>query len=293
MLIVQLDNFYEASPKALLEQPLKHRTGSQGFIESLGENLPLQAQNFESIKQRFANIQTQWNPSRASALNRLQALNVGDYGKTRNYLDGGITQLSAFIESGLISESEIIESLQDSLETDWPNAYRFVQQLSWREFFQQKWRCDFMAPLQAQQAYKTGWHDEDYQQQLPAFIEQADTDSVLINQLISELQTTGFLHNHGRLYLASYIVHWCRVHWKTGADWMIEWLVDGNLASNHFSWQWVASTNSPKPYIFNLENAQRFCGDRYDTSEASNPSLVASYETLYQRLFPNVVGSPK
>ena len=285
MLIVQLDNSYEASPQALLKQPLKQRMGREAFVEIFGD--------ITDMEKRFQTIAEQFSPSRASAIKRLHALDVEDYGKTRNHIDGGITKLSAFIESGLLSETEIVEYLRKQLDDQWPKAYRFVQQLSWREFFQQKWRRDFMAPWQPQQVYKTGWHDEDYQQQIPGFIEQANTDSVLINQLIVELKTTGFLHNHGRLYLASYIVHWCRVHWKTGAQWMLHYLIDGNIASNHFSWQWVASTNSPKPYIFNLENAQRFCGNRYDTTESSNDSLAASYEELYQRLFPNFAGDSR
>ncbi|WP_321277077.1 FAD-binding domain-containing protein [Thiomicrorhabdus indica] len=304
MFIVQLDNSTEPTPQALLQQPIQQSFACQGFLEvtqsgddfsdSRHDKQTLPAgKELVSIEKRFATMALQLAPSRRSAIERLQALDVKAYANTRNHLDGAITKLSAFIENGLISEQEIIGFLQDRLGQSWSTAYRFVQQLSWREFFQQKWHRDYMSPMLSQQAYKTGWQEEDYQRQMPSFITQAETDSAFINQLIQELQSTGFLHNHGRLYLASYIVHWCQVHWKTGAQWMLQYLVDGNLASNHFSWQWVASTNSPKPYIFNLENAQRFCGERYDTSVASNPSLAASYEELHERLFPNLESNQK
>jgi deoxyribodipyrimidine photolyase len=35
-------------------------------------------------------------------------------------------------------------------------------------------------------------------------------------------------------------------------------LLDGDPASNNLSWQWVASTFSGKPYLFNRENLERY-----------------------------------
>ena len=31
---------------------------------------------------------------------------------------------------------------------------------------------------------------------------------------------TGYLHNHARMWLASYVVHIRKVHWRTAADWL-------------------------------------------------------------------------
>lgn len=61
-----------------------------------------------------------------------------------------------------------------------------------------------------------------------------------------------------RLWLASYQMHVRKVHWRTGADWMWAHLLDGDLASNHLSWQWVTGTASARPYLFNAENVTRF-----------------------------------
>ncbi|MGC8035725.1 FAD-binding domain-containing protein, partial [Salmonella enterica] len=64
--------------------------------------------------------------------------------------------------------------------------------------------------------------------------------------------------NHARMWLASYVVHLRKVHWRAGADWMVGHLLDGDLASNHLSWQWVAGTGSHKPYLFNAENVAKY-----------------------------------
>ncbi|MDG4869753.1 FAD-binding domain-containing protein, partial [Guyparkeria sp. 1SP6A2] len=41
-------------------------------------------------------------------------------------------------------------------------------------------------------------------------------------------------------------------------DWLYGHLLDGDLASNHLSWQWVAGTGSGKPYLFNADNVARY-----------------------------------
>jgi deoxyribodipyrimidine photo-lyase len=54
-------------------------------------------------------------------------------------------------------------------------------------------------------------------------------------------------------------------------------LLDGDLASNHLSWQWVAGTASSKPYLFNADNVARFA-----PSDWHSPGTVIdqSYEAL-------------
>mgnify|MGYP002630685828 CR=1 FL=1 len=112
-----------------------------------------------------------------------------------------------------------------------------------------------------------------------------------LDAFIRELTHTGYVHNHARMYLASYVVHFRRIKWQVGAKWFLQHLLDGDLASNNLSWQWVASTFSHKPYIFNLENVDKYFGRLVDTSALSNQPLHASYETLQEHLFPNMIRS--
>jgi deoxyribodipyrimidine photo-lyase len=75
---------------------------------------------------------------------------------------------------------------------------------------------------------------------------------------VRTLYETGYLHNHARMWLASYVVHVRKVDWRIAADWLYGHLLDGDLASNHLSWQWVAGTGSKKPYLFNAANVARY-----------------------------------
>jgi deoxyribodipyrimidine photo-lyase len=54
----------------------------------------------------------------------------------------------------------------------------------------------------------------------------------VIDEAVCTLYATGTLHHHARLWLANYVVHLRRVHWRAGADWLVVYLLDGDLASN-------------------------------------------------------------
>ena len=123
---------------------------------------------------------------------------------------------------------------------------------------------------------------------LPEDILEGDTGVACIDGFISELLKTGYVHNHARMYIASYIVHFRGIKWQVGARWFLSHLLDGDIASNNFSWQWIASTFSNKPYIFNLENVHKYFNGIVNTTPSKNSVLNASYQTLQKRLFPNL-----
>lgn len=222
----------------------------------------------------------------AEAQRQLKKVNFEHYGKTRNYLDGAVSMLSPYIEHGLIDPTEILKYI-DTV-SDREVAYVFLKQLSWRDFYAKRYRQNPESIWKDLDHYKTGFAASDYQKEMPQDILDANTNVAVINQFIKELQENGYLHNHARLYLSSYIVHWRRVKWQTGARWMLQYLLDGNLASNNYSWQWVASTGSHKPYIFNLDNIKKFAYDAYNTNPEDNKAIAATYPELMIKLFPKL-----
>ena len=53
------------------------------------------------------------------------------------------------------------------------------------------------------------------------------------------------MHNHARMWLASVACHLAGADWRAGAAWFQHHLLDGDLASNALSWQWVAGAAGP------------------------------------------------
>ena len=223
---------------------------------------------------------------RAPAEQRLQQLNPAKYGASRNHLEGAVTGLSPYIRHGVIQAVDVRDYALDVAAPK--DAEKFIQQLAWREYWQRLYR-EFPDNIWHDvEAYKTGFSAQDYADDLPEDIAEGRTGVACIDHFIVQLLTTGYIHNHARLYLAGYICHWRRVKWQAGARWFLTHLLDGDPASNNLSWQWAASTFSHKPYYFNLENVDKFSGDDVDTRDVTNQPLVGTYEALYERLFPNL-----
>ena len=207
------------------------------------------------------------------------------YCRTRNFLDGAVTNLSAYIRHGILTLNEVRNYAISQID-DPKKIEKFIQELAWREFWQRLYYTTPEIIWQDIEAYKTGFQASDYSNEMPNDIKEAKTKNAAINSFIYTLTDTGYLHNHARMYLASYIVHFRRIKWQIGAKWMHHYLIDGDLASNNLSWQWIASTFSNKPYIFNLDNVKKYADDSIDVSEKNNPELAFNYETLNIKLFP-------
>jgi len=193
-------------------------------------------------------------PTRQAALARLSAVRPGDYARSRNAIEGAVTGLSPYITHGILSLPEVLAGVTAKHSLD--VQHKFVFELGWREYFRHVWAFrgeEIFESLREGLMPQTG-----YSALLPTDIRQAATGVPVIDMAVRTLYATGYLHNHARMWLASYIVHVRKVHWRVAADWLYGHLLDGDLASNHLSWQWVAGTGSSKPYLFNADNVARY-----------------------------------
>lgn len=214
-----------------------------------------------------------FEPTQAAAQARIAALRPGAYARTRNALDGAVSHLSPYITHGFVSLTDVLAGVAQRHALD--VQHKFVYELGWRAYFRHVWQHRGDGILQSLHAGPLP--DATYAKALPADIRQARTGVPVIDQAVRTLYATGTLHNHARMWLASYVVHLRKVHWRAGADWLYAHLLDGDLASNHLSWQWVAGTGSSKPYLFNADNVERYAPAAW---HSRGTVIDASYEAL-------------
>jgi deoxyribodipyrimidine photo-lyase len=212
-------------------------------------------------------------PTLEAALARLNTVRPQAYAQTRNHLQGAVSGLSPYITHGMLSLATVLASVLR--KHDLPVQDKFVFELGWRAFWQHVW-------LHRGAGIFESLHDGPlpqgaYARALPEDIRHACTGLPVVDEAVRTLYQTGTLHNHARMWLASYLVHIRKVHWRVGADWLYGHLLDGDLASNHLSWQWVAGTGSTKPYVFNAHNVAR-----YAPAPWHSPGTVI--DTSYERL---------
>jgi len=218
---------------------------------------------------------------RQQALIKLANIDVIHYGKTRNFLNGHVTQLSPYLRHGCITLVEAVEFVQQNFGK---NAEKLLYEFAWREYWRTVWYFFGLKIFQAMQTPKVALSNLP----MPEDVLAGNTNLPCIDHFIHKLADTGYLHNHARMWLAAYLIHWRKTDWLAAATWMHDQLQDGDYASNHLSWQWVASTFSSKPYFFNQENLAKYShGQLCQGCKAICP-FNASYEQLETKLFKAV-----
>ena len=214
-----------------------------------------------------------FEPTLQAAHARLAAVNPTAYARTRNALDGAVTRLSPYLTHGLLSLRQVYTAVHAHHALD--AQHKFVFELGWRAYWRHVWA--HLGDGIHQSIHAGLLPDDAYQTLMPADVLEARTGLPAIDLAVRELYETGYVHNHARMWLASYLVHLRKVHWHTGAQWMLGHLLDGDVASNHLSWQWAAGTGSGKPYLFNADNVVK-----YAPAHWHSPGTVVdtSYEEL-------------
>lgn len=217
---------------------------------------------------------------RAAAEQAMQAIDPAIYGRTRNHVHGKVTRLSMYLRHGCLTLEQV---RRYALSVAKPSqAYKLIFELAWRDFWRRLWyqlgESALHHPIESAKV-PLGTHG------LPQDIQQGQTGLACMDAFVAELKATGYVHNHARMWFAAYCVHTRKVDWHAAADWYWCHLLDGDLASNHLSWQWVASTFSHKAYFFNRENLERYTDGEYCQRCQAVCPFDASYETLAQRWF--------
>lgn len=226
---------------------------------------------------------------RRAAETQLRQLDPTRYEKTRNYLDGAVSRLAPYLRHGVLSLAEVRDFVLARIGRG-KNNNKFINELGWRDYYQRFYAQRGAAIWQDLEAYKTGFQRKHYAADLPSDIEQGRTDLACMDAFSQELQETGYLHNHARMWVAAYVVHWRRVQWQAGARWFLRHLLDGDPASNNLSWQWIASTFSNKPYIFNRDNLEKFTDAQYcrRCPQRGHCAFEGEYHELSEQLFPQL-----
>ena len=221
-----------------------------------------------------------FEPTHAAALARLKAVNPSSYARSRNALDGAVTGLSPYFTHGLLGMTEAARGVHARTALTFDD--KLVFEFAWREFFHHVWsRAERGGDAILSDMRPTPTWPGAYARTLPDDIREGRTGVPAIDAAVRVLYATGYLHNHMRMWLASYVVHVRKVHWRAGADWLYTHLLDGDLPSNHLSWQWVAGTFSSKPYLFNADNVARFAPSRARAAWNSTDTVIdQSYEAL-------------
>ena len=205
-------------------------------------------------------------PTRATGLARLQhfAPQTGrHYAANRNTDEGAdergnVSMLSPYMRFRMISEEEVLQAVL--AHHDLATAEKFIQEVFWRAYFKgfletrpQIWQ-NYLADLGQLQTASAD--------HVAAISGHTGIDC--FDHWVQELKTTGYLHNHARMWFASIWIFTLKLPWQTGADFMYRHLIDGDPASNTLSWRWVGGLHTRgKTYLARPDNIVKYTNGRF------------------------------
>lgn len=193
-----------------------------------------------------------------------------NYERSRNFdigpgQHGNVSQLSPYVRRRLVLEWELIHG---ALNAHGPRvSEKFIQEVFWRGYF--KGWLELRPTVWSQ--YRHGLAEDlsalETNSALRARVDAAEsgrTGLEYFDAWVNELITTGYLHNHARMWFASIWIFTLGLSWRIGADFFYRYLLDGDAASNTLSWRWVAGLHTRgKAYTAEGWNIQKFTAGRF------------------------------
>ena len=194
-----------------------------------------------------------------------------DYGPARR---SNVSGLSPYIRHRLIHEGEVLDATLQRYSVT--TASKFIEEIFWRAYFK-GWL----------EQHPTVWAD--YRSVVQALVESLDRKPELktrydtavhgatgidcFDAWVRELRSTGYLHNHARMWFASIWVYTLQLPWQLGADFFYRHLIDGDPASNVLSWRWVCGLHTNgKTYLARVSNIASYTAGRF------NPQGLLAHE---------------
>jgi deoxyribodipyrimidine photo-lyase len=205
-----------------------------------------------------------WTPGEAGAQAALESFvdNALDGYATQRDIPSlrGTSRLSPHLHFGEIAPWRIAHRLQGAGPATDRETY--LKELGWREFAH---HLLHHFPHTPEQNFNPRFDDFDWATPSDAQLDawhRGRTGVPIVDAGLRELWATGWMHNRVRMIVGSFLTKHLRAHWRHGADWFWDTLVDADLANNTLGWQWVAGTGADAaPYhrVFNpVLQAQKF-----------------------------------
>ena len=153
--------------------------------------------------------------------------------------------LSAPIKFGCVSIREVYHTLKHNTQ--------LIRQLYWRDFYSQ---IMYHFPRVLGHALKPNYDRIKWPQHEKWFEAwtQGKTGFPVVDAGMRQLVETGWLHNRGRLIVASFLVKTLMIDWRKGEKFFAQTLTDYDPANNNGNWEWIMGGGADSQPFFRIFN---------------------------------------
>jgi deoxyribodipyrimidine photo-lyase len=243
---------------AKLEKPSPGPSATRFSVPSNVVSLPLPELSAWRLQDDSTTIPPAGEAAASERFERFLESAVSAYDARRDLpAVGGTSRISQDLRFGLVSIRTVYARVAERLRELGPEKGRGVQiyinELCWREFyFQVLWHSPFVLDKEYGAAYRgLPWkHDRgDFERWC-----HGQTGFPIVDAGMRELLATGFMHNRLRMITAMFLTKDLHQDWRSGEQWFMQRLIDGEIASNNGGWQWSAGTGTDAAPYFRIQN---------------------------------------
>ena len=174
-----------------------------------------------------------------------------------------------------------VHELMASNQISNTNGQKFLAQLGWRDY--SRYLLVHFPEIETKPFNKKfetfSWADN---AKLISAWQRGLTGYPIVDAGMRELWHTGYMHNRVRMVVASFLTKHLLCHWKNGADWFWDTLVDADLANNTASWQWVSGSGADAAPYFRIFNPI-LQGEKFDPEGEYTRKWVPELSTLEKK----------
>ena len=187
---------------------------------------------------------------RKEGMKKLKAIKSQQkYDKMRNFMTYNTTHLSAYINLGIISIREVYHHCLDILGKN--NG--IITELYWRDFY---YNILHFYPHVVGNSFKEKYDNIKWRNDKKEFKAWCEgrTGFPIVDACMKQMNNTGFMHNRGRMIVASFLTKDLLIDWKWGEKYFATQLQDYNISANNGGWQWASGTGTDSQPYFRIFN---------------------------------------
>jgi len=230
------------------------------------------------------------NGGRTNGVARLKyaCLHQKDYDEERDFFVTSTTFLSAYLKFGCVSIREVYSAFKRIYGLN----HGLIRELLWREFFA---HVLYSYPEVLGQSYQPRYRNIHWSTSKINFEKwtNGQTGFPIVDACMRQLNTSGYMHNRGRMTVASFLVKVLLIDWRLGEQYFAQQLTDYDIASNNGGWQGISGTGvDMKPYYRDMnpwiqsakfDKEAEFIKHWVPELKEVEPRDIHNWETAYEK----------
>ena len=171
------------------------------------------------------------------------------YNKMRNFLTYETTNLSAYINLGLLSIREVYYKIVEKLG----KQNNLIDELYWRDFY---YNILYFFPHVVGKSFNEKYDKIKWNNNKTKFKKWCDgkTGFPVVDACMRQMNETGYMHNRGRMIVASFLTKDLLIDWRWGEKYFATQLLDYNISANNGGWQWASGSGTDAQPYFRIFN---------------------------------------